>query len=162
MQDFSPIIQEANKVAPAHAQISPELVILLPKHEKFPKASKGTLQRGKAYDAFASVIDETYKRYESVDAFSGEADKLQLEPSELLEFILERIRETMQIEEVKADDDLFNLGLTSTQALRVRNLLNTVSVASACQPKALTANNFRLDAETGSWQPYDIVPQYCL
>lgn len=133
-QDLLPVIEEANKIAPAHAKLSPELLVVLSPHESFPKASKGTLQRGKAYEAYAKVIDQAYKRYESTAATDGDTAKLRLAPSELLEYILERIRETMQTKEVQADDDLFNLGLTSTQALRVRNLLKTVGHAATHIP----------------------------
>lgn len=132
LQDLLPVIREANKIAPAHAQISPELIVLLSPDDSFPKASKGTLQRGKAYEAYATVVEEAYKRYESLNASDGQGVKLQLAPSELLEYILDRIKETLQMKEVQADDDLFNLGLTSTQALRVRNLLKTVRGAATC------------------------------
>lgn len=128
--DISAIVLEANKIAPAHAQISPELVLLLPEDASLPKASKGTVQRGKAYEAYAAAIDGTYKRYESSDQSNGIPKKLQLAPTELLDYILDRIRETMQVKEVHADDDLFNLGLNSTQALRVRNLLKAVSTVT--------------------------------
>ena len=127
-QDVWPTVQEANKIAPAHAQIPPELVLVLPEDATFPKASKGTIQRGKAYEAHEATIDCVYKRYENSDASIGMQGKLQLAPSELLDYILDRIKEVMQVKEVQADDDLFNLGLNSTQALRVRNILRTVCV----------------------------------
>lgn len=125
-QDLTEAINEANKIAPAHAQIAPELVVILSTNDTFPKASKGTIQRGKAYEAYATTIDNAYKQYEASDTANGASVKLQLAPSELLEYILDRIRETVQMQEVEPDDDLFNLGLSSTQALRVRNLLKTV------------------------------------
>ena len=126
--DLTSALKEANKIAPAHAQIAPELVVILTIDDTFPKASKGTMQRGKAYQAYASAIDQAYKRYEASDMHDGTSLKLQLAPSELLDYILDKLRETMQ-QRVDADDDLFNLGLTSTQALRVRNVLRTVSGA---------------------------------
>jgi hypothetical protein len=127
--DLTSALKEANKIAPAHAQIAPELVVILTIDDTFPKASKGTMQRGKAYQAYASAIDQAYKRYEASDMHDGTSLKLQLAPSELLDYILDKLRETMQQQNVDADDDLFNLGLTSTQALRVRNVLRTVSSA---------------------------------
>lgn len=128
--DILAAVLEANKIAPAHAQISPELVLLLPEDASFPKASKGTVQRGKAYEAYAAAIDGIYKQYESSDQSNGIHEKLQLAPTELLDYILDRIRETMQVKEIHTDDDLFNLGLSSTQALRVRNLLKAVSTVT--------------------------------
>lgn len=126
-EDIWSAIQEANKIAPAHAQISPELVLILHQDATFPKASKGTIQRGKAYEAYATAIDDVYRRYEQSDPVNGTEKKIQLAPSELLDCILERLREVMRTKEVEADDDLFNLGLNSVQALRVRNLLKNVS-----------------------------------
>lgn len=134
LQDVSSALQEANRIAPAHAQIAPELVVILASDDIFPKASKGTMQRGKAYQAYAGVIEQAYKRYEASDMHDGTSLKLQLAPSELLDYILDKLRETMRQQDVTADDDLFNLGLTSTQALRVRNVLRTVSFARlSCQ-----------------------------
>jgi aryl carrier-like protein len=133
-QSHTASIRDANIAAPSHAQIAPELVVVLSPNQSFPKASKGTLQRGKAYDAYSSVIDGAYQLYESSGETekSGKSGKLKLSEGQLLEYIVETIAQVMQLDktDIEADDDLFNLGLNSVQALRVRNLLKTVSANS--------------------------------
>ena len=121
-------LAQANKQAPAHAQISPELLLLLPQDTQLPRASKGSLQRGRAYDAYASEISQIYAAYgrSTLDSDRHSAGKSKMEGKELLDFISRIVKETMGIDSIDPDEDLFSSGLNSLQSVRVRNLLQKV------------------------------------
>ena len=126
-QDFLPLVSKANQIAPAHAQISPELLILLPSSAEFPRASKGSLQRGRAYEAFAKEIGDAYA---AVGTDEGQQDKLSLSGSALIDYISQAVREILGTTTVGQDDDLFSAGLNSLQSVRLRNAIQKVSAAT--------------------------------
>ena len=125
-QDFLPKVSKANAIAPAHAQISPELLILLPSDAEFPRASKGSLQRGRAYEAFAKEIRDAYA---AVGTDEGQQDKLPLSGSALVDYITKAVIEILGITTFGQDDDLFSAGLNSLQSVRLRNAIQKVSSA---------------------------------
>ena len=126
-QDFLPLVSKANQIAPAHAQISPELLILLPSSAEFPRASKGSLQRGRAYEAFAKEIGDAYA---AVGADEGQQDKLSLSGSALIDYISQAVKEILETTTVRPDGDLFSAGLNSLQSVRLRNAIQKVSAAT--------------------------------
>ena len=127
-EELEQAIAKANKLAPAHAQISPELLLLLHVGTEFPRASKGSLQRGRAYEAFATQIEAVYTKYGKSDADTVGKSKMKLEGQQLLDFITKIVQETMRVDSVEKDDDLFSSGLNSIQSVRIRNLLQKVSL----------------------------------
>lgn len=123
-QDISAILTQANEIAPAHAQLIPELVLLLPSTACMPKASKGTLQRGRAYEMLAKEIGDLYAAY--LGGTTSHAKKRSLVGGDLLVYILDLLSVTLKRGETKEEDDLFNMGLTSLQSARIRNVLQRV------------------------------------
>lgn len=135
--DFLQAIGDANKLAPAHAQISQELLILLPSGTRFPRASKGSLQRGRAYEAFATEIEQAYDRSSSAGADEVET-KQKVSGKSLLDHIRKTVTETMQLQVIADDEDLFSAGMNSIQSVRVRNLLQKVCQNSSISREMLT------------------------
>lgn len=126
-QNLLDAIKAANRVAPSHAQISPELLIVLPPDTQFPKASKGSLQRGRAYEAFAIEIEEAYRSLgQSLPDLTGSVEKSKLVGDDLLAFIRDKVAQTMGGDELDLNEDLFSAGLNSLQSVRVRNMLQQV------------------------------------
>lgn len=129
LEEIIPIVQEANRAAPAHSQIPHELIVILDQHATVPKASKGSLQRGRAYEAFASQIDDAYRRYASGSVNSDSAQMLA--GSELRTLIRQLVLEGYNgSKTITDDDDLFNAGVDSLQAVRIRNALARVRFSS--------------------------------
>ena len=52
-----PVIEEANRVAPAYARIFKEMIIVTGPAKPLPRAAKGTVVRPQALDAYAHEID---------------------------------------------------------------------------------------------------------
>jgi hypothetical protein len=127
-QDLSVLLKEANRIAPAHAQVQEELFLLLEPTATFPKSSKGTLQRGRAYEAYAEQIEQAYQKLGSSSDKSNEGG-LALFGQQLIDFIKEIVKENLGFAEaeLKEDSDLFAEGLNSLQSVRIRNKLQSVS-----------------------------------
>lgn len=131
MQDILEEVAQANTTVPSHARISPELVLLLPPNATFPKSSKGSLQRGRAYQAYAKHIEEIYARFEE----SGNAepapngDRTLRTRAEITDFITKTVQRMLGSSSILPGSDLFNEGLNSLQAVRLRNMLQKVVIS---------------------------------
>ncbi|KAJ6579476.1 putative aminoadipate reductase [Mycena vulgaris] len=55
-----PVIEEANKIAPAFSRIFKEMIIFTSQGKPLPRAAKGTVQRKPAVDLYAREIDDVY------------------------------------------------------------------------------------------------------
>ncbi|KAJ9115675.1 putative NRPS-like protein biosynthetic cluster [Naganishia adeliensis] len=122
------LIAQANQQSPSHAQLGREMCVILTSAERtkaLPKSSKGTIQRGLAYDEFKPEIDRLYTTAEDEDAASG--SKKQLEGKELTQWLIDRVRGIAGLrehlagdDELQEDSDLFSWGIDSVKAARLR------------------------------------------
>lgn len=127
-----PAVEFANKTAPTHSQIAPELVEILPVGTEVPLATKGSILRPACYAVFKNLIDSIYEKYSS----SGPAEKLALEEPELHVHILAIISRTVDEDKAKlitVDTDLFNFGIDSLQSSRIRLLLVRSIDTAGCE-----------------------------
>lgn len=106
--------------------ISAERIIAL------PKSSKGTIQRGLAYDEFTAEIDRLYSTTEDGDAALDL--KKQLEGEELKQWLMDRVHDIAgRVEHREGDDelhddsDLFSWGIDSVKAARLRFVIAQAS-----------------------------------
>lgn len=140
------LIATANKEAPSHAQLGREMCLIIraaDRIEALPKSSKGTIQRGLAYDVFKPETDRLYSSNPS-----GEQEvKLQLEGSDLEEWLLKRVLDVAGLaqaqdsqETLQVDTDLFSWGVDSVKAARLRFLM--AQVGSRNQKRASTRSSF--------------------
>ncbi|KAI5240362.1 acetyl-CoA synthetase-like protein [Aureobasidium subglaciale] len=117
-------INEANQVAPSFAQLSREMIRILPCDTDYRKTDKGTVIRAAFYRDFSEQIEAAY-----ADEQSG---SLVLSKTQLLEFLrLEFLQKITRKEGTNFDEhtDLFSLGVDSLQAIRVRgNIIKTLKV----------------------------------
>ena len=116
---LQPIIEEENKVSPAYAQLSLDMVIVLPAGTRYPQTDKGTLIRQAFYKDFSRQIENIYKRLE---AASG--GTLVLNTSELRSFIRNKLTDIVlgiRQSDIADDADLFALGVDSLQSTRLRS-----------------------------------------
>ena len=126
VKDLQSTLHEANTAVPTFAQLPPELLVVLQTSDTFPKSSKGSLQRGRAYELFKDVIDKAYRVYEATDAPNGHIAIRS--HGEISDFITEKVEEILGRKPILPQADLFNEGLNSLQALRLRNLLQKVRI----------------------------------
>ncbi|KAM3427731.1 hypothetical protein MY4824_009272 [Beauveria thailandica] len=55
-----PLVEEANGVVPGHAEISRDMVRVLPRTARLPRTDKGNVMRQRVYTEFASEIEALY------------------------------------------------------------------------------------------------------
>ena len=123
-----PALRQVNATAPAHSQIPFELLFFLPVGTTLPRASKGSLQRGRSYAAFEKEIIDAYKRYEQSNDGPG-AEKVRLAGEDLVQYVQQVVADVLGSEgerEIDSNTDLFTEGLNSLQSVRVRNKLQKV------------------------------------
>lgn len=131
-------VEAANKEAPSHSQIIPELVKVLPANTQFASADKGSLIRAKVNKAFEREIDDVYTAYEAGTSNADDAPKLTLLSKDASVEVVAQIisevtgRPASELHSELRHTDFIQLGIDSLQATRIRNLLQKrVEMASA-------------------------------
>ncbi|KAK7962758.1 NRPS-like protein biosynthetic cluster [Apiospora aurea] len=133
-----PSIEEANRVAPAHARVEKSLVLVTDPDRPLVRAGKGTLQRGASVALYEAEINALYDNADNIEEEAGGGDEEEEEEEEeedtsgvdVVEDVgmtTRRIRNVvLKIAEWPALDDsdsLFERGMDSLQALRLTRAL---------------------------------------
>ncbi|KAH0104444.1 acetyl-CoA synthetase-like protein, partial [Aureobasidium melanogenum] len=117
-------VTQANQVAPSFAQLSRDMIKILPRDVECRKTDKGTVIRAAFYRDFAEHIEAAYS--------DGESGSLVLPKHQLLEFLRSEFarRVTLKRDEFFDDNtDLFSLGVDSLQAVQARSsIIKTLKV----------------------------------
>ncbi|KAJ9108879.1 hypothetical protein QFC21_000199 [Naganishia friedmannii] len=129
--ELETLIQSANRQSPSHAQLGKEMCTVISSEKRasaLPKSSKGTIQRGLAYDEFKPEIDRLFQQAEGGEVESGK--KLQLDELALRNWLKGRVDELIgsakrsdDDEELQTDTDLFSWGVDSVKAARLRSAI---------------------------------------
>ncbi|WWD02658.1 hypothetical protein V865_000698 [Kwoniella europaea PYCC6329] len=123
LEKLSPLIDQANSDSPSFAQISKEMCLVVSESTKrLPKSSKGTTQRGVAYEVFREEINQLYNQQ------NGQGDDLPkrstTEIREEVKMIIENIAASkLRVDNLNENTDLFNWGVNSLMATRIRTNL---------------------------------------
>lgn len=112
-------LEKANKEAPGYAQITTEMIKVLPGDTEVPKTDKGTVIRARFYKEFEREIDAVY---EATEVASGE---LKLSEAELRTWLHKELAELLNIEfdELDDDADFFSFGVDSLRAIQLRSMI---------------------------------------
>lgn len=127
-------MDEANKDAPKHSTILPQMIYILPLEEQLPVTEKGTVMRGRAIEQFASIIDTMYNNFLSGNITPASSQEKRVETvtadwslqdiEDLLIRvacdILQRDLSTFANQDSK-NRSLFDYGLDSILAIQLRN-----------------------------------------
>lgn len=119
-----PIIVEAGQRMDAHARISSKnaIVVISPGTE-LPRSDKGSLLRKEVYKMFELEIAHAYRDLDdNIDEASLPLSIHNFE-QDLRVLMEQRLGWKIPAEDWASDDDLFELGLNSIQALQLRRLL---------------------------------------
>jgi hypothetical protein len=119
---LQPVISAANALVPGYAQLSLEMMQVLPEGTEYPRTDKGTIIRQAFYRIFEKEIDEVYNASEA----SSEGG-LSLSELELRSFIrseLSRLLSLRDPEALRDDTDFFSIGVDSLQAIQLRGILS--------------------------------------
>jgi thioester reductase-like protein len=120
-----PIILRAGDQMDDHARISSKTsIIVVPPGRSIPRSDKGSVLRKETYRSFEAEIS---KVYQDLDDSTTEASHYPLDAQNLEESLKKMIQFGLNwkasTENWNYDDDLFELGMNSLQALRLRRLL---------------------------------------
>lgn len=146
-------IKQANSDAPAHAQLATEmcLVIADPERiEQLPKSSKGTIQRGVAYQVFSDEIDRLYA------ASGGAKEGLRLSEEEMTSWLSDLVDKVvggsqLTSEKLSPDSDLFSWGVDSLKATRIRSAI--IKVGPSPETPAISSPPFPQNLDIGDRTP---------
>lgn len=128
------LISKANASSPSFAQVSKEMCLVITDMDKaklLPKSSKGTIQRGLAYEVFREEIETIYK---GGNTSSGTAEHIEKRNvAEIEDVLLNLIKEIMgdkrkPIRDLNRQNDLFAWGVDSLIATRIRSAIIRVSI----------------------------------
>lgn len=119
-QELQDLLAKANEASPSFAQLSNDMCTTI--QGPLPKSSKGTIQRGVAYDQYEEDIDRLYTG-------TGKAEKRAL--SEMEQDLKEAVVSVAGRDGLELDTDLFNWGVNSLMATRLQNRIRSVS--TPCQ-----------------------------
>ena len=139
VKQLAGLVAQANEQSPSHAQLGSEMCLVITEAERaaaLPKSSKGTIQRGVAYDTYRSEIDTLYG-----ESSGTSEDKLDLAGPELERWLLDKVGEIMgdgkrfNQDELDVETDLFTWGVDSVKAARLRFAMMKVWSRARTRPK---------------------------
>ena len=134
-----PIILEAGELMDGHARISSkEAIIVAPSGMNLPRSDKGSIMRKEVYQMFETEIAAVYRALDNsdVDSCAVHLDVNNLE-NDLKAMIQTRLIWRVQAEAWTIDDDLFDLGMDSLQAVQLRRfILSSIPNLPSAAPKA--------------------------
>ena len=129
VQQLADLLKQANEQSPSHAQLGSEMCFVVGEAERageLPKSSKGTIQRGVAYDTYKLEIDTLY-------GDGAEGNRLRIAGRELQDWLLAKVGDIIGDSKRYKDDvldsetDLFSWGVDSVRAARLRFAMMKVS-----------------------------------
>ncbi|KAK8008295.1 hypothetical protein PG991_010846 [Apiospora marii] len=125
-----PSIEEANRVAPAHARVEKPLVFVTAPDRPLVRAGKGTLQRGASVALYKAEINVLYENADTGGDGDGVSEDDALSIDEILgdvDLVTDRIRDAvLKVTDWPALDNsegFFERGMDSLQALRLTRAL---------------------------------------
>ncbi|KAF2087179.1 putative NRPS-like enzyme [Saccharata proteae CBS 121410] len=124
LSEIWPAIQDANTHADEFAQITREMVSILPPEVSYPATDKGNIIRAQVYRVFEDIIADLYERHDNGHHEEGP----KISPSEfdlksLEEYLMVTFEDHLKVRLTDSNSDLFKYGVDSLRALQMRRLL---------------------------------------
>jgi thioester reductase-like protein len=119
-----PTIEEANKDAPAHAQIEKELILITSVTKPMIRAGKGTVQRAATVESYSAEIEQLYTDLDSrINSPLNKISVSMLSLEALAKIIRSSLVSILEAQEFSNEDNLFILGMDSLQSLQLTRKL---------------------------------------
>lgn len=132
-----PLVVEINTRMDGHAQISAQAaIVVLAPDKSLPRSDKGSIMRKEAYKVYEKEISQAYRELENsaIDDFTLTINTDNLE-EDLKCLIQNNLSWKLEPSRWGTNDDLFELGMDSLQAVKLRRLLLcSTAVTSANHP----------------------------
>jgi nucleoside-diphosphate-sugar epimerase len=116
-----PLVEEAGHAMDAHARISSHSAVLVFPPGLLPRSDKGTILRLEVAKKFSKEIDQVYRELEA-NVTAPPLDPLSPETT-IRRLIEDNIKLGLTSNSWNNEDDLFELGMDSLQAAKLRRLL---------------------------------------
>lgn len=127
-----PVIEESNHNAPKFGRIPKELVLFTAKDEPFFRSPKGSIQRQLTLSNYEERIDQMYAEFEQGVLAQGLPGLKSTAPEDLVPFLRKLYAQTLELEDIGSDDDVFAHGMDSfaiaTVSSRLKAALRTNGV----------------------------------
>jgi thioester reductase-like protein len=120
-----PVVEEANRAAPAHARVEKSLILVATPDRPLVRTPKGTIQRAASVAQYAADIDRLYADADVV-VVEEEAAGSWLDPTDakaVRQFVRQAIADVTGWNNVDEAVNLFERGLDSLQVLRLTRAL---------------------------------------
>lgn len=123
IEELWPVIEEANSVCPAHAQISRNHILFTTPDKPMLRAGKGTIQRTPTLALYESELDALYADADSLEIASSDGDFIELGDLKDVQNISEFIRRVMitvtgwSENELNNTTNFFHFGLDSLKTI---------------------------------------------
>lgn len=116
-----PLIEEAGRAMDAHAKISSHAAVLVFPPGVLPRSDKGTILRLEVAKKYSKEISQVYQELES-SVTAPPLDQLSPETT-IRSFVEDNLKLGLTPNAWSNEDDLFELGMDSLQAAKLRRLL---------------------------------------
>ena len=137
-------VDEANKDAPKHSTILPQMIYILPLEEQLPVTEKGTVMRGRVIEQFGSIIDAMYNNFlngHTASTITTASSQEKVTTAVTTEWSLQEIENLLtkiacdilqKDPSIFSDQDsknrsLFDYGFDSILAIQLRNRIGQLS-----------------------------------
>ncbi|EXL40688.1 hypothetical protein FOCG_16840 [Fusarium oxysporum f. sp. radicis-lycopersici 26381] len=130
-------IEKANAETVAHGRIAANFVAFADPALPFPRADKGTIQRGKAVSMYADFISALYEKAEML----GDGPSIALDLSNddtLTGSIISLFVTKLGVEKLEPNTDFFSVGVDSLQVMTATNLLRGALHRSGIETSTIT------------------------
>ncbi|CAN8105530.1 unnamed protein product [Discula destructiva] len=128
-----PVIDEANHKAPKFGRIPKELVLFTAKDKPFSRSPKGSIQRQLTLSYYEQEIEKLYEESEQGLLTQGLPPLGSTAPEEMVPFLRKLYAQTLELEDIGSDDDVFAHGMDSfaiaTLSSRLKAALRANEVA---------------------------------
>lgn len=114
-----PTVEEANKVAPAHARVEKFMVLLTSPDKPMIRSGKGTIQRQGTLDLYAAEIEDMYLKADTVYVGAERASVDTKDASAVTAFVEKTISRIEPSLLEGNEGDFFALGMDSLMAVRL-------------------------------------------
>lgn len=115
-----PVIDEANRVAPAFSRVFKEMILITSKDKRLPRAGKGTVTRKAALKAYDSEIEALYATVESSARGEDVVPPSTWTQENVQTWLVEQAVDINPGKAVSASADLFEQGFDSLSATILR------------------------------------------
>lgn len=108
-----PVIEEANHKAPKFGRVPKELILFTAKHQPFSRSPKGSIQRQLTLANYEERIDRLYTESEQGLLTQGLLALESTSTKDLVPFLTNLYAQTLELEDIGPDDDVFAHGMDS-------------------------------------------------